>query len=192
MFRDGFSPLRASKVPARLTALAVAAALIVTVAEPLPAAARSAQLTRPVATGTATDFSAARRRVSVRRHDHYARRGGGPGLAMMGMMIGAIGAIATAERRLAYNEYPPVVYAPQPYYGPQAYDGGYDQGYYGYAPQPAYPVAPVYAAPVAPAYRAAPVYRAGPAFVPHVHAAPQFNVARVAPRFVPQGPHRHH
>jgi hypothetical protein len=67
-----------------------------------------------------------------------------------------------------------------------------DPGYYGYAPQPAYPVAPVYAAPMAPAYRAAPVYHTGPAFVPHVHAAPQFNVAWVAPRFVPQGQHRHH
>lgn len=190
MFRDGFSPLRASRAPARFTALAVTAALIVTVAEPLPAAARSAQLMRPVATGTATDFSAARRRGHVRR---YARRGGGgPGLAMMGMMIGAIGAIANAERRRAYYEDAPVVYAPQPYYGPQPYDAGYDPGYYGYAPQPAYPVAPVYAAPVAPVYRAAPVYHAGPAFVPHVHAAPQFNVVRVAPRFVPQGPRHHH
>jgi len=198
MFRDGFSTLRASKASARFTALAVTAALIVTVAEPLPASARSAQVTQPVATGAATDFSAARRRGHARRY--YARRGGGPGLAMMGMMIGAIGAIATAERRRAYYEDAPVVYAPQPYYGQQPYyDAGYDPGYYGYgyAPQPAYPVAPVYAAPVAPAYRAAPVYRAGPAFVPQsfapqVHAAPQFNLARVAPRFVPQGPHHHH
>src|SRR5436853_4294689 len=149
MFRDGFSPLRARTAPARLTALAVAAALIVTVAEPLPASARSAQLTRPVATGTATDFSAARRRGHLRRH--YGRRGGGPGLAMMGMMIGAIGAIANAERRRAYYDDAPVVYAPQPYYGQQPYydGGGYDPGYYAYESQPAYPVAPGYAARVA-------------------------------------------
>jgi hypothetical protein len=185
MFTDGFALLRARKAPARVTAFAVAVALIVTVAEPLPASARSAQLTRHVAAGTVTDLSAARRRGHVRRY--YARRGGGgAGLAMMGMMIGAIGAIANAERRRAYYEDAPVVYAPQPYYGQQAYDGGYDPGYYRYAPQPAYPVAPVYAAPVAPAYRA------GPAFVPHVHAAPQFNVTRVAPRFIAPGPHRHH
>ena len=189
MFRDGFSAPRARTAPARFTTLAVIAALIMTVAEPQPALARSAQLTRPLATGTATDFSAARRRGHVRRH--YGRRGGGPGLAMMGMMIGAIGAIANAERRRAYYEDSAVVYAPQPYYGPQPYaqpyyDGGYDPGYYGYAPQQAYPVAPAYAAPIARGYRG------GPGFVPHVHAAPQFNVARVAPRFIPQGPHRHH
>jgi hypothetical protein len=193
MFRDGFSPLRATTAPARFIALAVTAALIVTVAEPLPAAARSAQFTRPVVTGTATDFSAARRRGHVRRH--YGRRGGGPGLAMMGMMIGAIGTIANAERRRAYYDDAPVVYAPQPYYGQQPYaqpyygggyyGGGYDPGY-AYAPQPAYPVAPVYAAPIARGYRA------GPAFVPHVHAAPQFNFAHAAPRFIPQGPRRHH
>jgi hypothetical protein len=193
MFRDGFRQLRARTAPARLTALAVSLALIVTVAEPLPAAARSLGLTRPAATGTATDFSAARRRGHIHRHyaRHFGRRHGpGPGLAMMGMMIGAIGAIANAERRRAYYEDAPVVYAPQPYYGQQPYaqpyyDGGYDPGY-AYAPQQAYPVAPVYAAPIARGYRA------GPAFVPHVHAAPQFNVARVAPRFIPQGPHRHH
>src|SRR4051794_12679300 len=120
MFRDGFSSLRAQTAPARFTALALSAALIVTVAEPLPASARSLELTRPVATGAATDFSAARRRGHVRRH--YARRGGNAqGLAMMGMMIGAIGAIANAERRRAYYEDAPVVYAPQPYYGQQPY-----------------------------------------------------------------------
>lgn len=193
MFRDGFSPLRARTAPARLTALAVTAALIVTVAEPLPALARSAELTRPVTTGTATDFSAARRRGHVRRH--YGRRGGGPGLAMMGMMIGAIGAIANAERRRAYYEDAPVVYAPQPYYGQQPYaqpyyDGGNDPGY-GYVPQQTYPVAPVYAAPIARGYRAGPGF-VPQSFAPHVHAAPHFNVARIAPRFVPQGARRHH
>ncbi len=51
---------------------------------------------------------------------------------------------------------------------------------------------------LAPVYWA-PAYRAGPAFVPHVHAgpglvhaAPQFNVARAIPRFVPQAYRRHH
>lgn len=112
---------------------------------------------------------------------------------MMGMMIGAIGAIANAERRRAYYDDVPVVYAPQPYYGPQPYYDGYAPGYYGYEPQPAYPVAPAYTAPVY-----APADRAGPALVPHihagppvVHAAPQFNVARAIPRFLPQG-HPHH
>jgi hypothetical protein len=77
---------------------------------------------------------------------------------MMGMMIGAIGAIANAERRRAYYDDVPVVYAPQPYYGPQPYYDGYAPGYYGYEPQPAYPVAPAYTAPVY-----APADRAGPA-----------------------------
>lgn len=110
---------------------------------------------------------------------------------MMGMMIGAIGAIANAERRRAYYEDAPVVYAPQPYYGPQPYDDGYAPGYYGYAPQPAYPVAPVYAAPVAPGYRSGfvPHVHAGP---PVLHAAPGLNIARAIPRFVPQGHHHHH
>ena len=169
----------------RLVALGMATALIVTLIEPLPAAARSAGLARPAATGTATDFSAARRRGHYRRH--YGRRyGPGPGIAMMGMVFGAIGAIANAERRREYYEDAPVVYAPQPYYGPQPYyDNGYAPGYYGYAPQPAYPVAP-------PVY-AAPAYRAGPGFVPHVHANPQLNIARIAPRVVPQAQgHRHH
>jgi hypothetical protein len=185
MFRDGFWPLRARMAP-RLVAFGMSMAMIVTLIEPVPAAARPAGL-HPAATGTATDFSAARRRGHYRRH--YGRRyGPGPGLAMMGMMIGAIGAIANAERRREYYEDAPVAYAPQPYYGPQPYqpyyDNGYAPDYYGYAPQPAYPVAPVYAAPA---------YRGGPGFVPHVHANPQVNIARVAPRFIPQGQwHRHH
>jgi hypothetical protein len=185
MFRAGFRPLRARTVPARLIAFAVSAALIVTVIEPLPAAARSAELARAVAKGTATDFSASRRRY-VRRHYGH-RYGPGPGLAMMGMMIGAI---ANAERRRAYYEDAPVVDAPQPYYGPQPYDEGYSPGYYTYEPQPAYPVAPVYPAP---AYRAAaafaPYVHAGP---PLVHAATQFNVERAIPRFVPQVYGRHY
>ena len=44
---------------------------------------------------------------------------------MMGMMIGAVGAIASAERRRAYAEDAPVIYAPQPYDGVQLYDKGY-------------------------------------------------------------------
>ena len=196
MFGDGLRSLRARPVPARLVTVAVSAALIVTVIEPLPAAARSAELTRPPASDTSTDFSAARRRGQIHRKHarHYGRRyGPGPGIAMMGMMIGAIGAIANAERRRAYYDDVPVVYAPQPYYGPQPYYDGYAPGNYGYEPQPAYPVVPGYAAPVY-----APAYRAGPAFVPHihagplvVHAAPQFNVPRAIPRFLPQGPHYH-
>jgi len=174
MFRDGIWPLRARMAP-RLAALGMATALIVTMIEPVPAAARSAGLVRPAATGTATDFSAARRRGHYRRH--YGRRyGPGPGIAMMGMVFGAIGAISNAERRREYYEDAPVAYAPQPYDGPQPY---YDNGY---APQPVAP--PVYAAPA---------YRAGPGFVPHVHANPQLNIARIAPRVIPQGQgHRHH
>ncbi len=188
MFRDGIRLLLARTVPERFVTLAISAALIVTISEPLPAAARSAEFTRPLASGTATDFSAARRRGQVRRH-HIRRYGPGPGIAMMGMMIGAIGAIANAERRRTYYDDVPVLYAPQPYYGPQPYHDGYLPGYYGYEPQPTYPVAPAYAAPVY-----APAHRVGPAFVPYVHAgapvvhaAPQFNVARAIPRFLPQG-----
>ena len=48
MFRDGFSPLRARTAPARLTALAMTAALIVTVAEPLPAASAPLTVTAPL------------------------------------------------------------------------------------------------------------------------------------------------
>ncbi len=114
MFRDGIRLLRARAVPERLVTLAISAALIVTIIEPLPAAARSAEFTRPLASGTATDFSAVRRRGQVRHH-HVRRYGRGPGIAMMGMMVGAIGAIANAERRRAYYHDVPVVYAPQPY-----------------------------------------------------------------------------
>jgi hypothetical protein len=193
MFTDFLNARRARTAAARLTVLALSAALVVTMVEPLPAAAAASKLTRPTASGSATDFSAARRRGHLRRYVGRRHRGAGPGLAMMGMMIGAIGGIVAAERRRAYYEDVPVVYAPQPqpYYGPQPYyDNGYAPGYYGYAPQP-YPVAPVYAAPVAP------VYSGGRGFVHHagpsvVHAAPQLNIARAIPRFVPQGHHRHH
>ena len=195
MFRDGLRPLRATTASGRFLLLAVSAALLVTVTEPLPATARSAALSRAVAGGTATDFSAARRRGHVSRHHasrHHGRHyGAGPGIAMMGMMIGAIGAIANAERRRAYYEDAPVVYAPQPYYGVPPYDESYAPDYD--APQPVYPVAPVYAAPVAPAYHAR------PAFVPHGHAGPplghavpQVKVAGALPRFVPHGRPHHH
>ena len=194
MFGDGFRPLRAATASGRLLSLVVSAALIVTLIEPLPATARPAALARPDVSGTATDFSAARRRGHAYRHyvRHHGRRyGPGPGIAMMGMMIGAIGAIANAERRRAYYEDAPAAYAPQPYYEPQPYyDNGYAPGSYGYAPQPVYPVAPAYAAPA---------HRAAPGFAPHVHAGPpvvhvmpQVNVARAIPRFVPQGRPHHH
>jgi hypothetical protein len=195
MFRDGLRPLRASTASGRFLALAVSAALVVTVIEPLPATARSAAFSRSIAAGMATDFSAARRRGHAYRHHvsryHGRRYGAGPGIAMMGMMIGAIGAIANAERRRAYYEDAPVVYAPQPYYGVQPYDEAYAPSYY--APQPGYPVAPVYAAPVAPAYRAGsgfvPRIHAGP---PVVHTAPHVNVVRAMPRILPQGHPHHH
>jgi hypothetical protein len=192
MFGDGLRPLRATTVSGRF--LAVSAVLVVTLIEPLPATARSAAFSRSVAGGAATDFSAARRRGQGYRHHvsrHHGRRyGAGPGIAMMDMMIGAIGGIANAERRRADYEDAPVVYAPQPYYALQPYDEAYAPNY---SPQRGYPVAPVYAAPAAPAYRAgsvfAPRIHAGP---PVVHAAPHFNVVRAIPPLLPQGHPHHH
>jgi len=195
MFKDGLRPLRATPASRRLLALAVSAALIVTMIEPLPATARSASFSRSLASGTATDFSAARRHGHAYRHHvsryHGRRYGAGPGIAMMGMMIGAIGAIANAERRRDYYEDAPVIYAPQPYDGPEPYyDSGYPPSYY--APQPGYPVAPVYAAPVAPAYRAGPTFVPRIHGLPVVHAAPHVNAVRAMPRNLLQGRPHHH
>ena len=115
----------------RGVAAAVIAGLAITMAEPPMAAASS---TSPVAKGasvaapsmSATDISARRR--------HY-RRNDAAGLAIMGMMIGTVGAaIAAQQRRDAYYDYygygyGPGYYGPPPvYYGPPVY--GY-RPYYG-------------------------------------------------------------
>jgi len=92
----------------RGVAVATAAVLVLTMTEPPTASARSAG---PVSATTpssgATDFSARRRR-------HY-RGGNAAGLAIMGAMIGTIGAIAAQQRRDDYYDH---------YYG-------YGPGYYG-------------------------------------------------------------
>src|SRR5476651_1530634 len=103
----------------RAVMLASIAAFVLTMAEPPLAAA--GQLTpaqkgvSATASSDATDFSAARRR--------RVYRGGGnaAGLAVMGMAIGTIGAIAAQQRR-------------DDYYNNGYYNNGYYNNSYGYAP----------------------------------------------------------
>ncbi|WP_409977799.1 hypothetical protein [Bradyrhizobium sp. SZCCHNS2005] len=109
--------------------IAIVATMALTVFEPPVAFARDSgqaakQSIAVSARSDATDFSARRR---YRRY--YYRSNPAAGLAVMGAMIGTIGAIAAANRYDGYYYYgpgyyygPPVYYAPYPYYyGPRAY-----------------------------------------------------------------------
>jgi hypothetical protein len=94
---------------------ATIAVLALTLAEsPVAAASARGPVSKGVSTAVpssgATDFSSLRRR-------YYGRGGNAAGLAMMGMMIGTIGAIAAQQRRDDYY-----------------YNYGYGPGYYGYGP----------------------------------------------------------
>jgi hypothetical protein len=110
---------------ARAVLMASAVALVMSSfgAQAAPAVAR--QTTAAQASAAAdSDFSARKRH----------RRGNAAGLAMMGMMIGTVGAvIANQQRREAYER----SYAAPRYYN----GGGYPHGYYGHShsyvqPQP--------------------------------------------------------
>ena len=117
----------------RNVVMATIAALVFTLAEPPMAAAGSpAPASKGVSATTpssgATDFSARRR---------YYRRGNAAGLAMMGLMIGTIGAIAAQQRRDDYYYNRPGYYGPGYVYGPPAYYGYgpyYGRRYYRYYP----------------------------------------------------------
>ena len=109
----------------RSVAIATAAVLLFTIAEPPMATAGVLVPVLDGATATmgisdATDFSAVRRR-------RYSRRGNNAaGLAMFGMMIGTIGAIAAQQQRNDYydsynNAYGPGYYGGGPYYGRRYY-----------------------------------------------------------------------
>jgi hypothetical protein len=108
---------------------ATVAVLVFTMAEPPMAAASSIG---PVSKGVSvavpssgsTDFSARRR--------YYRRGNNAAGLAIMGMMIGTIGAIAAQQRRddYYYNG-PGYAYGPPAYYG---YGPYYGRRYYRYYP----------------------------------------------------------
>jgi hypothetical protein len=94
-------------------------ALLFTMAEQPPASADPASRPNGVSAASsssdATDFSAARRRR------HYRRGGNAAGLAVMGLAIGAIGAIAAQQQRRDYYDngygYAPGYYGGGPYYG---------------------------------------------------------------------------
>jgi hypothetical protein len=108
--------------------LAVIAGLVISMAEPPTASANSSgPVTKGVSAAMpssgATDFSARRR--------HY-RGGNAAGLAIMGAMIGTIGAIAAQQRRDDYYYgYRPGYYGPPAYYG---YGPYYGRRYYRYYP----------------------------------------------------------
>jgi hypothetical protein len=112
----------------RAVGLAVAAALVLPVAVPPAAQARSAAApavsdSKAVA-GQATDFSA---RKKVRRG---YRGNAAAGAAMMGLTLGAMGAIIAEQRRRDY-------YRDHYYYGGGPYYGGHYYGgrpYYGGGP----------------------------------------------------------
>lgn len=110
--KGSLSPIGCGVIAATVTVLGL------TVAAPQAAAASSVEaistgVASIVPSSDATDFSSHRRR--------YYRGGNAAGLAMMGMMIGTIGAIAAQQRRHDYY-----------YYGPGYY--GYGPSYYGYGP----------------------------------------------------------
>ena len=116
---------------------AVIAGLAIAMAEPPMAAAASMSpvgkgVSAAAPSGGATDISARRR---------YYRRGDAAGLAIMGMMIGTMGAaIAAQQRRDAYYDYygyGPGYYGPPPvYYGSPVYGYGpyYGRRFYRYYP----------------------------------------------------------
>ncbi len=119
----------------RALVLATAAALVLTVAVPPPAAraatvapAAKAVSAAPVTISEATDFSS-RRRVARRGY----RNNNAAGLAFMGLALGTVGAIVAEQRRRDYYRdnyyYGGNPYYGQRYYGVQPYYGG---GYYGY------------------------------------------------------------
>jgi hypothetical protein len=112
---------------ARHVVMATIAALAFTVVEPSVAVARASgpALKQAAAATDATDLSARR------RYRHY-RGNPAAGLAIMGAMIGTIGAIAAQHdddyyygpgyyAGPGYYGPPPVYYAPRPYYGPRVY-----------------------------------------------------------------------
>lgn len=115
----------------RCVTVSTIAVLALTMAEPSMAATNSFKaVPKGVATSapssSATDLSARRR-----YHRHY-RGGNAAGLAVMGMMIGTIGAaIAAEQRRDAYYDYGPGYYGPPAYYGYRPY---YGRRYYRYYP----------------------------------------------------------
>lgn len=118
-----------SSRPARAMAVAVAASVAVTVLWPQPVAAGSAG--RPAAVEQVGGLElSSRHRRGYRNH--------AAGMAMFGMMVGTIGAIAAAERhrqwrerRYYYGGYPPHAY----YYGPRLYAPGfYAPRYHHYGP----------------------------------------------------------
>jgi hypothetical protein len=104
----------------RSSVLVIIAALVLTLTEPPLAVAgpiipTSEGASAAPASSSATDFSAAR------RHRHYRRGGNAAGLAIMGLAIGTIGAIAAQQRRNDYYDnsygYAPGYYGGGPYYG---------------------------------------------------------------------------
>jgi hypothetical protein len=114
---------------------AVVAGLVIAMAEPPMAAAGSGN---PVAKGVSAAASSPTDISARRRHYH---RGNAAGLAIMGTMIGTMGAaIAAQQRRDAYYNYygyGPGCYGPPPvYYGPPAYGYGPYHGrrFYRYYP----------------------------------------------------------
>jgi hypothetical protein len=119
----------------RSVAVATIAVLAFTMAEPPMAAAGSlgaagTGVSTAAPSSGATDFSARRR---------YYRGGNAAGLAMMGLMIGTIGAAIAAQQRNDYYYYGPGYYgyAPGYVYGPPAYYGYgpyYGRRYYRYYP----------------------------------------------------------
>lgn len=119
----------------RSVAVAVVAGLVVTLAEPPMAAAGSMS---PVGNGvSAAGPSSGATDISARRR-HYRRGGNAAGLAIMGMMIGTMGAaIAAQQRRDAYYDYygyygPPPAYYGRPVYGYGPYYGRRFYRYYPY------------------------------------------------------------
>jgi hypothetical protein len=121
-----FSRNQQSAFAGRCIAVAGIAALALTIVEPPQAFARASGpvAKHAVAEQGSTDISARRRHRRVYRTDPAA------GLAIMGAMIGTIGAIAAHHDydddyyygpRYYYGP-PPVYYAPHPYYyGPRYY-----------------------------------------------------------------------
>jgi hypothetical protein len=115
----------------RSVVVATIAVLALTMAEPPIAAASSVGpapkgISASAPASGATDFSARRR--------YYRRGNAAAGVAMMGLMIGTIGAIAAQQRRddYYYNYgYGPGYYGPPVYYG---YGPYYGRRYYRYYP----------------------------------------------------------
>jgi hypothetical protein len=127
---DMFNRKRMLSSAGRSVVMAMIAALAFTLAEPPLAMAGQTNpgVKQAAAVGGMTD-------VSARRHYRHYRGNPAAGLAIMGAMIGTIGAIAAHEHDDDYyygpgyyagpGYYygpPPVYYAPHPYYyGPRVY-----------------------------------------------------------------------